>query len=190
MIAITRDVSPAMARCELTHRPRVPIDVGRAAEQHAGYERALTRLGCSVVRLGASAEMPDCVFVEDAAVVLDEMAVIARPGAASRRAETAAVADALRSHRPLARIEAPATLDGGDVLAAGRSIFIGRSSRTNDAAAAQMQALTAPFGYTVRPVIGRRVPAPEVRGHRRRRRDAAHQPCLGSSRRLRRLRSR
>ncbi len=100
----------------------------------------------------ASAEMPDCVFVEDMAVVLDEIAVIARPGAVSRRPETTAVAEALRRYRPLASIEAPATLDGGDVLVAGRSIFVGRSSRTNDAAAAQMRTLTGPFGYTVRQV--------------------------------------
>ena len=141
-----------MAQCELTYRPRAPLDVALAAAQHAAYEDALTRLGCSILRLDASAGMPDCVFVEDTAVVLDEIAVIARPGAASRRPETTAVIDALEPHRPIGCIEAPATLDGGDVLAAGRAIYVGRSRRTNDAGAAQMRALTAPFGYTVRQV--------------------------------------
>lgn len=152
MLAITRAVSPALARCELSGGPRVPIDVGRAVEQHAGYERALEGLGCSIERLPASAEMPDCVFVEDTAVVLDEVAVIARPGAASRRPETAAVDAALARHRPVVRIEAPATLDGGDVLTVGRLIFVGRSRRTNDDAAAQLRTLTAGFGYVVRQV--------------------------------------
>jgi dimethylargininase len=141
-----------MARCELTHRARVPIDVGRAAAQHAAYERALVRLGCSVPRLGSGPDMPDSVFVEDAAVVLDEIAVIMRPGAASRRGETTLVADALRPYRSLARIEPPGTMDGGDVLCVGRTIFVGSSTRTNASGVAQMTDLAAPHGYRVRAV--------------------------------------
>src|ERR1700730_14783077 len=100
LIAIPRDVSPAIVRCELTHVLRRPIDIERAAAQHADYEHALRQLGCSVVRLRSDSHMPDSIFVEDAAVVLDEMAIMMRPGAASRRSEISAVADALRSYRP------------------------------------------------------------------------------------------
>jgi dimethylargininase len=149
LIAITRDVSPAFADCELTHLPRVAIDVGKAAAQHGDYERALQQLGCSIQRIGAGPDMPDSVFVEDAAVVLDEVAIITRPGAVSRRAETAAVADTLGSYRPLMRIEPPGTMDGGDVMVAGRSIFVGCSNRTNIAAVEQMRRMVAPFGYSV-----------------------------------------
>lgn len=151
-IAFTRDISPALADCELTHLAREPIDVDRARAQHAAYERALQALGCTVHRLPAGAEMPDSVFIEDAAVVLDEVAVITRPGAESRRGETEAVADALAAYRPLARLEAPATLDGGDVMVVDRDIFVGRSARTNEAGIEQLRRAVADFGYTVRGV--------------------------------------
>src|SRR5579872_3608995 len=101
-----------MVRCELTHQPRVPIDVGRVEAQHAEYERVLAELGCAVRRLASSPEIPDAIFIEDAAVVLDEIAIVTRPGAASRRAETPLVADMLGDYRPLGRIEAPGTMDG------------------------------------------------------------------------------
>ena len=152
LIAITREVSSTMDRCELTHLPRVPIDVARAAAQHQEYERALARLGCSTERLPSLAAMPDAVFIEDTAVVFDEFAIITRPGAVSRRAETVAVADALRSFRPVSFIEPPGTMDGGDVLVVGRTILIGRSARTNGAAVAQLTRLVDRYGYEVRPV--------------------------------------
>ena len=155
LIAITREVSPALARCELTHVPRVPIDTDRASSQHADYERALAELGCSVVRLRSGPDMPDSLFVEDAAVVLDEIAIITRPGAPSRRTETSLVADALRSYRSIGRIEPPGTMDGGDVLVVGRSIFVGLSTRTNEGGIGQMEKLVAPFGYVVRRVVVR-----------------------------------
>src|SRR4051812_6778305 len=115
-VAITREVSPALADCELTHAARVPIDVAVARAQHEAYERALADAGYRVERLRADGEMPDSVFVEDIAVVLDEIAIVTRPGAVSRRGEVPAVADALASHRAVRRIEAPGTMDGGDVL--------------------------------------------------------------------------
>src|SRR6478752_3371551 len=111
-IAITRAVSAAFADCELTHLPRVAIDVRKARLQHAAYERALEQLGCTIERIAEAPELPDSVFVEDAAVVLDEVAIVTRPGAASRRAETAAVAGVLSTYRRLAYIVAPGTLDG------------------------------------------------------------------------------
>lgn len=147
--AITREVGPAITRCELTHLARAPIDVERARAQHAAYEACLAALGCTLHRLPGAPDLPDAVFVEDCAIVLDEIAILTRPGAASRRPETAAVERALAPLRPIARIAPPATLDGGDVLRVGRTLFVGGSSRTDDAAIAQVRALVAPLGYAV-----------------------------------------
>jgi dimethylargininase len=148
-LAITRDVSPAFAACELTHVERVPIDVGLARAQHRAYEHALMDAGYRIERLAAAEDMPDSVFVEDVAVVFDEIAVIMRPGAPSRRAEVPAIATALSAHRRLEMISPPGTIDGGDVLVVGRQVFVGRSSRTNADAAQQMRILLKPLGYQV-----------------------------------------
>ncbi len=155
-LALVRDVSPAIGRCELSHLARAPIDVARATRQHAGYVKALTAAGCSIEHLPPAPELPDGVFVEDTAVVLRELAVITRPGAASRRAETASVAEALRRHRPLECITEPATLDGGDVLVSGRTLFVGLTARTSTLGAAELARITVSAGYTVRtvPVTG------------------------------------
>jgi len=155
-IAITREVSPAIDRCELTHLARIPIDVGLAREQHHRYEEALSDLGYVILRLPAERDLPDSVFVEDIAVVLDEMAILTRPGALSRRAEIESVAAALAPHRLLARIEPPATLDGGDVLRIGKSVYIGLSRRTGEQGVEQVRRLIEPFGYAVHqvPVTG------------------------------------
>jgi dimethylargininase len=152
LIALTRDVSPAMAQCELTHLSRVPIDVGLARAQHDNYEKALHALGCDVQRLPSGPDMPDAVFIEDTAVVLDELAILTRPGAESRWSEIAAVEAALAPFRALARVEAPGTIDGGDVLVAGRTLFIGLSGRTNGAAIEQVRTFVAPYGYLVQGV--------------------------------------
>ena len=151
-VAITREVSPAVARCELTHLERIPIDLDAARRQHRAYEECLASLGCTVRRLPGAPELPDSVFVEDAAVVLDEVAVIARPGAPSRRPEVPAVAAALERYRSLARIEAPGTLDGGDVLRVGREVLVGCSGRTNADGIAQLRAILDEYGYAVRAV--------------------------------------
>ena len=151
-LALTRPVSPTLDRCELAHHDRVPIDVERAAAQHAAYEAALEAAGLEVVRVSAAPELPDAVFIEDTAVVLEDVAVLALPGAASRRPEVPAVAEALRAYRPLAAIEAPATLDGGDVLVMGRRLFVGESGRTNAEGRAQLRSILEPEGYEVRPV--------------------------------------
>jgi dimethylargininase len=148
-VAITREVSPAFGACELTHLERVPIDVELARAQHRQYERALADAGYRLERLAADDRMPDSVFVEDLAIVFDELAVVTRPGAESRRVETAAIAEALRHHRPLRAIEAPGTIDGGDVLIVGRRVYVGLSTRTNNDAAVQMHRLLTPHGYTV-----------------------------------------
>lgn len=107
LIALTRAVPPSIIRCELTHLGREPIDVDVAIEQHRSYEEVLTALGCTVRRLPPEPDLPDSVFVEDTAVVLPEIAILTRPGAASRRAEVASVAEVLRSYRWLAFIESP-----------------------------------------------------------------------------------
>ena len=152
VIALTRSVPPTITGCELTHLAREPIDHTRAVEQHAAYEQALTRLGCRVERLPDLPELPDSVFVEDTAIVLDDLAVIAHPGAWSRRAEVASVVHALQRYRDAACIEPPATLDDGDVLLAGRMLYVGLSARTNAEAVRQLGALLSPRGYTITPV--------------------------------------
>src|SRR5262245_61393700 len=128
-VAITREVSPALADCELTHLPRVRIDVDVARAQHRAYEQALAGAGCAIDQLPAAPDLPDSVFVEDIAVVFDEVAIVTRPGAESRRPEAPAVAAALAGYRSLRTIEPPGTVDGGDVLVVGRRVFVGLSSR-------------------------------------------------------------
>jgi dimethylargininase len=152
LIAVTRRISSAMTRCELTHLARTAIDVALAREQHDGYERALRSLGCRIETLAEEPELADSVFVEDTAIVLDEVAVITRPGAASRRAETTSVAAVLGKYRELVRIESPGTLDGGDVLRVERTLYVGTSSRSNASGIQQLGVLLLPFGYRVVPV--------------------------------------
>ena len=151
--ALTRDVSASFEQCQLTHVARVPIDVERARAQHEAYEWALVELGCTVRRIDAAPDLPDSVFIEDAAVVFPEGVVMARPGAESRRRETPAVRDALqRFGMPLREMKEPGTLDGGDVLVVGRQVFIGSSTRTNVTAVNQMRRFLRPLGYAVRGV--------------------------------------
>ncbi len=156
-IALTRAVPASIVSCELTHLDREPINVEIADAQHAAYEAALRASGCRVERLDATPDLPDSVFVEDIAVVLDELAVITRPGASSRRPESASVATALARYRDLVTIAAPGFLDGGDVLCVGRRIFVGLSSRTNAQAVEQLRGFVTPHGYSVESVTVRGV---------------------------------
>jgi dimethylargininase len=149
LIAITRDVSPTIEQCELTHVERKTIDVQAARAQHRHYEACLADLGCELHRLPAAPDLPDSVFVEDTAVVLDELAVITRPGALSRRPEISAVAHVLQGYRRLSYIEHPGTLDGGDVLRIDSALFVGRSSRSNQAGIEQLRHIVTPHGYSV-----------------------------------------
>jgi len=151
-IALTRPVPTSITECELTHLARSPIDVTRARSQHECYERALSTIGLEVRRLPETPELPDSVFVEDTAVILDELAILARPGAESRRAEIDSVEAALAAFRPLAHIVSPGTLDGGDVLVLDRDLVVGLTARTNDEGVAQLRTYVAPFGYAVRSV--------------------------------------
>lgn len=148
-VAIVRPVSRALANCELSFVPRTPIDPARAARQHAAYEDALRARGCEVVALPVLDDFPDSVFVEDIALVFDELAVLTQPGAPSRRGEVDSVAQVLGRYRPLERIQGEGTLDGGDVLRVGRDVYVGRSARSNDEGIAQLRALVSGHGYRV-----------------------------------------
>lgn len=154
--AITRAVSPSINRCELSHLERVPIDVAKAEAQHLVYEARLSESGVEVISLPAEPDLPDSVFVEDPVVVVDEVAVVTRTGAPSRRNEADSLAPAIEHYRPLRYMRPPATLDGGDVLRVGPTLFVGLSRRTNPDGLRQLSDITKPFGYTARAV--------EVRG--------------------------
>ncbi len=152
LIAITRAVSPSIGKCELTTLERVPIDLERAIAQHNKYEEILKYLGVEVLGLSAEPHLPDAVFVEDAAIVMDECAIITLPGADSRRPETGSIARALAPYRILHFIQSPGTLDGGDVLVVDKHIWIGLGTRSNQSAIDQVLAFLEPYGYTVRGV--------------------------------------
>ena len=149
LVAITRELSPSIGRCELTHLERQVIDVSIAREQHHRCEGCLADLGCEIHRLPVEPDLPDSVFVEDIAIVLDELAIITRPGAESRRPETQSVAKGLEPYRELFYIESPGTLDGGDVLHIDNKLFVGLSGRSNKAGIRQLHTLVSPFGYAV-----------------------------------------
>ncbi len=155
-VAITRRLSPSINQCELTHLSRDPIDFERACAQHHQYENALRSLGVEVISLAAELDLPDSVFVEDAALVLDECAILTNPGAASRRPEVDAVEAALAPYRDTFRIQPPDTVDGGDVLTIGRTIFVGLTDRSTKEAIEQIRAIVEPHRYEVRavPVTG------------------------------------
>jgi dimethylargininase len=156
LTAITRAVSSSINDCELSFHARRPIDVAKAIAQHKAYEDCLADLGVQIVSLPAEPELPDAVFVEDPAVVVDEVAVISIMGALSRQPEAYTLADALSRYRPLKFLVEPATLDGGDVMRIGRIVFVGLSQRTNGEALSQLSELLTPYDYQVQPV--------EVRG--------------------------
>jgi len=149
VIAITREVSSRFNECEITHIERTPINLDIARAQHHEYVKILKKLGCDVVELPAEADWPDSVFVEDAAFILPEVAVITRPGADSRRAETESIIRALTPHIKLIHVREPATVDGGDVLVLGKNIYVGLSSRSNQEAIDQLNELLCEYGYTV-----------------------------------------
>lgn len=152
LTAIVRQVSPSINDCELSFHDRTPIDVALATAQHDAYQQRLAELGVRIISLPAEPNLPDAVFVEDPAVVVDEVAVISIMGAPSRRPEAASLADALRPYRRLTFLQEPATLDGGDVLRIGRTLFVGSSRRTNAEGIEQLRGALGPFGYTVQPV--------------------------------------
>jgi dimethylargininase len=150
--AITRAVSRSIVNCELTHLERIPIDLENARHQHHAYEQALRSLGVEVLSLAEEPDLPDSVFVEDTAIVLDECALLTRPGADSRKPEVDTIARALTPFRTLYRVEAPGSVDGGDVLTVGKTLWVGLTTRSYSSAIEQMQEFLRPHGYTVRGV--------------------------------------
>lgn len=149
---ITRKPSRSLSECELTFLERTPIDYDSLMSQHDAYESFFRDNGCEVVSLPAVETLPDSVFVEDTAVIFDELAVLMSPGAESRRVEVALISPVLEKYRILKRIEPPAFIDGGDVLTVGKSVFVGHSTRTNRAGIESLSKLLSPFGYTIFPV--------------------------------------
>ena len=147
--AITRAPGASMARCELTFLSRETIDMERARTQHAAYRAALAAAGAEVVVLPALDDLPDSVFVEDTAIVLDSVAIVSMMGAESRRRETAAMAPVLRRYRTVQALPEPATLDGGDVVRVGSTLYVGQTARTNRAAVEQLTKILGPAGYRV-----------------------------------------
>jgi dimethylargininase len=151
--AITRAVGASLGNCALTFLDREPIDVARAEAQHAAYNEALRRAGAVVEVLSADAELPDSVFVEDTAVVLDEAAILTRPGTPLREREVPSISAALAAYRKeVLRIVAPGTLEGGDVLRLGRAFYVGISSRTNEEGFSQFASIVRGFGYRATPI--------------------------------------
>lgn len=152
LTALTRAVSPTLDACELTWLPRERIDIPRAVRQHHEYERCLADLGIRVISLPAEPDLPDAMFVEDPLIVVDELAIVTRMGAASRRPEGESLARAIAPFRTVHRLREPATLEGGDAMRIGREIFVGLTTRTNEAGIAQFRAALEPLGYRVHPV--------------------------------------
>lgn len=147
--ALLRGIPDAITACELTHRAREPIDVGLARRQHQAYGACLEELGCTLEEIPADPNHPDCVFIEDTVVVVDACAVMTNPGAVSRRGEGPPVEQAVQRHRPIHRIQAPGTLDGGDVLRIGRRILVGASGRSNASGIEQLRSILEPHGHQV-----------------------------------------
>jgi dimethylargininase len=152
LTALTRAVSSHINECELTFIDRHAIDYERALRQHRNYQHLLRSLGLDVIELPADDSCPDCCFLEDTALVLDELAIATRPGSDARRAEVAGVLPTIAKHRKIVQVEAPATLEAGDVLRIGRDIFIGLTSRTNREGIDFVRKHAAPHGYTVHAV--------------------------------------
>src|SRR5467141_4274454 len=149
LTAITRAVSPAIVHCEISFIDRCPIDLSKAQDQHHSYEMLLEKLGARVLSLPAEPALPDSMFVEDPAIVLDELAVILPLGTETRRPEAASIAQALAKFRKLARVELPGQVEGGDVLRIERRLFAGLSKRTNAEGIRQLASIVGPYGYQV-----------------------------------------
>ncbi len=152
LTAITRTVSSSLANCELTWLPRVPIDAALAHQQHLAYELSLQDLGAAVLSLPALPDFPDSVFVEDPALILDEIAVITTMGCESRRGERPTLAEAIARFRPVLHMRPPGILEGGDVLRIDRDLHVGLSNRTDQAGIEELALILRPYGYRVHPV--------------------------------------
>lgn len=152
MIALTREPSASLAGGERTFRAREPIDADLAARQHADYRRTLTACGARVTALPALDDLPDAVFIEDVALVLDEVAILFRMGVSSRREEPARTRSEIARWREVVVMPEGARAEGGDVVRLGRTLYVGRTGRTDDRGIAALGAVATPLGYRVVPV--------------------------------------
>ena len=152
MLALTHLPSPRINDAERTYVARSGIDYNRAVRQHVDYCQRLGRCGLSVRTLDVNRDLPDSVFIEDTAIVLDEIAVLASMGVESRRAEPAGIEPVLKEYRQVHRLEPGATLEGGDVLQIGRTLLVGLSSRSNSAGVEGLETIVHRYGYHVVPV--------------------------------------
>lgn len=147
---LVRRPSPNLAEGELTHLDRVPVDADLALRQWEGYVDAFRERGWDVSEIAADDDQPDGVFVEDAVVVFADLVVLCRSGALSRRGEAKTVSSAAdRLGLEVVSITEPGTLDGGDVLTVGRTVYVGASTRTNGAGIAQLRTFLEPRGWIV-----------------------------------------
>src|SRR6266436_2391834 len=149
LTALTRAISPAIVNCELSFIDRKPIDLATARQQHHAYEKLLGKFGVRVISLPAEPDLPDSMFVEDPAIVLDELAVIFPLGTETRRREAPPLAEALSKFRKLEYVSLPGTLEGGDVLRIGQKLFVGLTRRSNAEGIRQLAAILAPHHYEV-----------------------------------------
>ena len=151
-LALTHVVSPNIVDCEVTFLQRSPIDYSLAVEQHQQYCTLLRECGLEVIELSVNSSFPDSSFIEDTAVVVDELAIMASMGVESRRGEISGIEAELAKYRDITRIKLPATLEGGDVLRVGKKVFAGITPRTNLAGIESLRKILQPFGYKVIPV--------------------------------------
>ncbi len=152
MKALVHIVSPRINDCELTYLERQSIDFELAVRPHSAYCKILEEHGFEIIQLSASDDHPDSVFVEDTAVVFDEIALITNPGVESRRGEIDATEAELKKHLKIARVEAPGTLDGGDVVPIGNTVFVGQTERTNPEGVKALAKILKRYDYEVIPV--------------------------------------
>ena len=149
-LALVRRPGPLLAEGQVTHIERLPVDLRLAQRQWDGYVQAMHDSGWATAEVPAADDCPDAVFVEDAVVVYRNVAVITRPGAQSRRPEVHEVEKTVESRGlRINRIAAPGTLDGGDVLKVGTTIYVGRGGRTNAAGIAQLRRILEPLGARI-----------------------------------------
>jgi dimethylargininase len=152
MLALTHLPSPNMQQCQRTYIAHDSIDYNHALLQHENYCQTLRNLGAKVQTLGVNLPLPDCVFIEDTVIVLDELAILCSMGTESRRLEPPGIEAELRKYRHVEEITLPATIEGGDVLRVGRQLLVGISSRTNRVGISALRSIVQPHGYTVTPI--------------------------------------
>ena len=148
--ALVRQTSGRLAEGVLTHLERTPVDIDLARRQWSEYVEVLRSNGWDILEVPTEENCPDCVFVEDAVVMFGDVAIITRPGDDTRKPEINAVEPIVRKLGcRIERIVAPGTMDGGDVLKIGNTIYVGRGGRTNQAGIDQFAAIVEPLGATV-----------------------------------------